>query len=339
MKKTIKGKTYEELVGEEKAKIWKENQRIKAMGNKHGFKKGNHPATEFKKGHKNSEETSQKMSLARKGMVSNMKGKHHTEEAKRKIGLKSIGNKYSLGYKQTEEHKRNISLGNKGKPKSEEHKRNISLAKKGMNTGEKNPNYGKHFTPETRQKMSEAKKGENNYWYGKHFSPEHKQKIGLKSKGKHPSEETIQKQREAKLNKHPSEETKAKISLAIKEIKKSKEARMQMKEYRSKQISPKKDTKIELKIQNYLKELGIEFFTHQYINIEHGYQCDIFIPSLNMVIECDGVYWHKYPTGREIDHIRTKELIEKGFKVLRLWEINIVQMSLEEFKEILNKQR
>jgi len=97
-------------------------------------------------------------------------------------------------------------------------------------------------------------------------------------------------------------------------------------------IMPIKDTKIEVKIQNYLKELGIEFLTHQYMNINHGYKCDILIPILNMVIECDGVYWHKYPVGTERDHIRTKELIEKGFKVLRLWEYDINRMNLKEFK-------
>lgn len=97
---------------------------------------------------------------------------------------------------------------------------------------------------------------------------------------------------------------------------------------------PNKNTSIEIKIQNFLKQLNIEFFTHQYIKeIEHSYQCDILIPSMNLVIECDGNYWHKYPIGKEIDHIRTKELIEKGFKVLRLWESEIRIMSLEKFKE------
>lgn len=109
-------------------------------------------------------------------------------------------------------------------------------------------------------------------------------------------------------------------------------------EKRIKQILPIKDTKIEVKIQNFLKELGIEFFTHQYIKeIEHGYQCDILIPSMNMVIECDGDYWHKYPIGREIDNIRTKELIEKGFKVLRLWEREIKLMSINSFKDKIRK--
>ncbi len=106
-----------------------------------------------------------------------------------------------------------------------------------------------------------------------------------------------------------------------------------IKEARAKQIFPKKDTKIEVKIQMFLKELGYEFFTHQYMkDIKHGYQCDILIPALNLVIECDGDYWHKYPIGTEKDHIRTKELLEKGFKVLRLWEKEINEMNINKFK-------
>lgn len=106
------------------------------------------------------------------------------------------------------------------------------------------------------------------------------------------------------------------------------------KEARKKSIVPLKDTKIEVKIQQFLESLQIDFFTHKYITeIEHGYQCDIFVPSLNLVIECDGDYWHKYPTGNDIDHIRTKELIDKGFKVLRLWEHEINDMDINKFKE------
>lgn len=96
-------------------------------------------------------------------------------------------------------------------------------------------------------------------------------------------------------------------------------------------------TSIEIKIQNFLKQLGIEFFTHKYMKeIEHSYQCDILIPSMNLVIECDGDYWHKYPIGNDIDHIRTSELIQKGFKVLRLWEFEIKAMDINKFRRILN---
>jgi len=113
-----------------------------------------------------------------------------------------------------------------------------------------------------------------------------------------------------------AEETKRKIKESIK--------------YR---IPPLKDTTIEVKIQNFLKEMKIEFYTHQYIHIEHGYQCDISIPSMNLVIECDGDYWHKYPVGTEMDRIRTREMIEKGYKVLRLWEHEIREMTLEQFEQ------
>ena len=113
------------------------------------------------------------------------------------------------------------------------------------------------------------------------------------------------------------------------------ESILKIKKARAKQILPKKDTSIEVKIQNFLKQLNIEFFTHQYMHIEHGYQCDVFIPSMNLVIECDGNYWHSYPTGNDLDHIRTKELLEKGFKVLRLWGFEINEMSINEFKKLI----
>jgi G:T-mismatch repair DNA endonuclease (very short patch repair protein) len=107
------------------------------------------------------------------------------------------------------------------------------------------------------------------------------------------------------------------------------------------QIMPIKDSFIEVKIQNFLKQLGIDFLAHQYIkDIEHGYQCDIYIPVQEgiiqkTIIECDGDYWHNYPNGREIDNIRTKELIEKGFKIIRLWEREIKLLNLENLKRKL----
>lgn len=109
-------------------------------------------------------------------------------------------------------------------------------------------------------------------------------------------------------------------------------------EARKYQIMPVKDTTIEIKIQNYLKQLGIEFLTHQYIkDIEHGYQCDILIPlqlsiKQKTIIECDGNYWHNYPIGNEKDIIRTKELTEKGWRVIRLWEHEIKKMSVEDLR-------
>ncbi len=130
-----------------------------------------------------------------------------------------------------------------------------------------------------------------------------------------------------------------KIKIWNKGIPHTEEHKAKLKETRKRQVTPIKDTKIEVKIQNYLKQLGVDFFTHQYINIEHGYQCDIFIPAMELIIECDGDYWHKYPIGRDIDDIRTKELIEKGFKVLRLWEREINDMDIHKFEKKLESRR
>jgi len=125
-----------------------------------------------------------------------------------------------------------------------------------------------------------------------------------------------------------------------------------LKEKRAKQIMPMKDTQIELKIQKFLTDLNIEFYSHYYISeITHAYQCDVLIPVQNgiikkTIIECDGDYWHGNPNKYlnpnkwqkeqiEEDKIRTQELIEKGFRVIRLWENKIKKINLEEFKEVI----
>jgi len=145
--------------------------------------------------------------------------------------------------------------------------------------------------------------------------------------------------KKSKLGKMASKKTKEKMRIShLKEknpmwkVNRPKEWRENQRKVRAKQILPKKDTTIEVKIQNFLKKLGIDFFTHQYMKIKHGYQCDILIPSMNLVIECDGDYWHKYPLGNDIDHVRTSELLKKGFKVLRLWEFEIKKMDIGQFQ-------
>lgn len=125
--------------------------------------------------------------------------------------------------------------------------------------------------------------------------------------------------------------------------------KMKMREKRAHRIYPFKDTSIELKIQTYLKILGIEFITHFYVKgIEHGYQCDIFIPSIKTIIECDGDYWHGNPSifapdqlnerqkrQKFDDDLRNKELISKGYKLIRLWEKDIKIMDVNKFNELL----
>jgi len=127
-----------------------------------------------------------------------------------------------------------------------------------------------------------------------------------------------------------------------------------LKELRKNTIIPKKDTSIEVKIQNFLTELHLEFYAHKYLDIKHGYQCDVYIPkqetegviiTKKTIIECDGCYFHNCPICKpkireytlkqvERDKIRTKELQEKGYKVIRLWEHEIKKMNPKKFLEV-----
>ena len=56
-----------------------------------------------------------------------------------------------------------------------------------------------------------------------------------------------------------------------------------------------------------------------------------------MIIECDGDYWHNYPKGNEIDHIRTQLIKENGTNIVRLWEHEIKELTLEEFAGLIDK--
>ena len=217
-------------------------------------------------------------------------------------------------YNMSAEHRAKISLANKGKYIGEHHSPETEW-KKGQTA------WNKGLTKETDASMLSTSKsltGKNNYMFGKHQSKE----WILKRSSKH-------------IGMKRSPETKLKMSLAAIGRPKSEEHKAKYREARKNWVCPKFDTSIEIKIKEYLEQLKVEFFSHKYMNIEHSYQCDIFIPSLNLVIECDGNYWHKYPTGTDMDHIRTKELIDKGFKVLRLWESEIKAMDVNKFQQLI----
>jgi hypothetical protein len=164
---------------------------------------------------------------------------------------------------------------------------------------------------ETRRKMSESRKG-------KRHSLETRKKISLSNigkrhvikdtsnyfgrvpwnKGMKMSSDLIEKNRIAHLGqkqpwtgKPKSEEHKRKLSIA-----------------RSKQVFPLRDTKIERIVQEYLRANSIVFEAHKrFIVNGRPHQVDIYVPSVDLPIECDGVYWHSLPNvlarDKEIDEV------------------------------------
>lgn len=90
------------------------------------------------------------------------------------------------------------------------------------------------------------------------------------------------------------------------------------------------NTKIEQKIANVLNDRKIKF--QQNIGIKNIANVDFYLPKYNVIIECDGCYYHNCPThypdyhkeNRIKDERKTRLLKENDFKVYRFWghEIN-----------------
>jgi hypothetical protein len=77
--------------------------------------------------------------------------------------------------------------------------------------GEKCPNFGRHYSEETRKLMSEKRAGEKHPMFGKHLSEETKQKISEKKKGRNNPMYGKTGELHPRFGRHHSEETKRKI--------------------------------------------------------------------------------------------------------------------------------
>ena len=56
--------------------------------------------------------------------------------------------------------------------------------------------------------------------------------------------------------------------------------------------------------------------TYNYpIRCKYGYIADFFIPSMNLIIECDGEVWH--PLGNSRDRKRDAVLKRLGYNIIR----------------------
>jgi len=182
---------------------------------------------------------------------------------------------------------------------------------------------GKKHSEHIRKKISKKLKG-------RVFSTQHKEKISRARMGFKHSEKTIKKMSLAKsgknnpfYGKHHTEKHKKKMSDLLSGRKHSKEAKQKMKKTRLLQIIPKKDTSIEVLMQNELKNRGYKFKTHAIVLKNNSnirpYQCDILLPKQKIIIECDGNFWHDYPHHRKTDIKHTQELTKEGNIVLRYW--------------------
>lgn len=94
------------------------------------------------------------------------------------------------------------------------------------------------------------------------------------------------------------------------------------------------NTNIEILMQNELKKNKINFKTQVEIL---SYYPDILLTDYNLIIECDGEYWHRNSKAQERDRKRDERIKNKGYTILRFWG-NDIENNMEKcIQEIRNK--
>lgn len=92
----------------------------------------------------------------------------------------------------------------------------------------------------------------------------------------------------------------------------------------AKRLVPKysKWSSLERKVHSTLKQLfGEKLKPHFYIR---GYgEADFCVPSRNIIVECQGEYWHGLPIAIERDAKKRKFANDNGYTLLELWESDI----------------
>jgi very-short-patch-repair endonuclease len=169
---------------------------------------------------------------------------------------------------------------------------------------------GRIATEITRKKMSLRRMGVK-------FTEGHKNKIRFANTGKIRSEEVCKKISVAKLGK--------KLNLNDKQRIKRIEHNRKIQHL----AADGRVTKIELKVQNQLRSKGIEFICQKQIKNRFY---DIYIPSMNLLIECDGDYWHSLDRQKPIDELKNELAKFEGYKLIRLSEscINLKRFDIYE---------
>lgn len=174
----------------------------------------------MKKGSRMSIESRLKMSLTRKMLPSNFKGKHHTKETKLLIGLKQTGtNNHNYGKPMPEEQKLKIKIANTGKKLSKESIEKIRQTKLSNNllltTEELSKRYGvRKGTKQSIQEKTKRSKSLKEYYINHPEILERKRQL---MKDYYSTPESRIKQSEISKKALASPEVRARMSKSIKQ--------------------------------------------------------------------------------------------------------------------------
>ncbi len=308
-------------------------------------------------GFKHSEETKRKIGLAHKGKK--LSENHILQLSKfNRERLKDKTNHHMYGKKHSKESREKMSVAHTGKIMSDEVCRNFSIAQKLRYSKKGNPLKGRKLTKEHREKI---RKNNAKYWLGKKRSKETVEKVSKTLTGKYcgvnspiygrkHSKESIDKMRHYRIGKKASLETRKKMSVSLSGKnhpfygkKLSEEHRINlskshfgyempdeqrekisfaMVKYKSEnkgQWISKLDEKFELLLNN------TDLIFESQVGMVHSV-VDFYIAP-DIVVFCDGDYWHNLDSHKKRDFYVNNKLRENGFLVLRFWEHEIHENS------------
>lgn len=227
------------------------------------------------------------------------------------------------GKKLSEEHRLKISEGVRKSITDEERKRRSEAM-----SGDKNPAK----RSDVREKLSRMMQGKNNPMK----RPEVKE---LFMGDKHPAKraEVKERLRYAAIKNWQTDGYRDKVTEAHRRKKLTKEHREKisegLKHYldslsydeliarteagRIAAMSTTAGTSLERTVWEVLDSLNVEYETQKRIG---PFFVDIYVPSKNLIIECDGEWWHSHPNQVKYDRVRDAYLQKRGYQVLRLPE-------------------
>lgn len=253
------------------------------------------------KGKHHSEEAKMKMSLARKKFFeNNSPARQHISEV---MSIRLKGNKNTLGHRLSEEHKRKISEGGKGKKRSLETRARISKAMKERPMpwmiGDKNISK----RPEVAAKKSASLKKVDHYWTRGKNSAMKRPEVRAKFSG----ENHI-------FKRNPD---------ALRNCMRAQHAKPNSKEFQLNSILQS----IWPKEWQFVGDgkVVIEGFCPDFINVN----------GKKLIIELFGDYWHNRIGAKEKDQRRIKAYKSKGFDTMVIWE-NELSQSSNVIKKITN---
>lgn len=265
--------------------------------------------------YKRTKEQRRRMSESRKGRVPWNKGVPMSDAQRRRLS------EVNTGKAVPEETRRKISeslKGRPGHPMSEEVRQKLGashLGKPHPHTAEWNANISKALTgrslsAEHRLATSHGHMGQLAWNKGKPMTEEQRRHISAIQRGRKNDPESNRRTAEgvrrywASLTPEEKRRRTAKGTRALLTH------------------APRHTTRIEGIMASALDRRGISYERQYRIGRFHA---DFYLPEWNLVLECDGDYWHSLPRHKEFDLRRDEFMRSLGYRVCRVWEHAIKQ--------------